>query len=298
MPEQKIDLARTKLTLDRMIDPRIDISANLKKIDAMVSRIKARMPRNASQIRRMEILQEFIYKPGRWNGNQIFQYDLNDPLGRTIGNKLLPNYLSTRLGNCVSMPLLFIILGERIGIDLTVASAPSHVFVKYRGDDGHYYNFEATSGGAVLDSSLRRDFPMTDLAVANGLYLRALTKRETVALMLGTLMEFYSERGWYERLNAIASLVLEKFPNDHSAMLHKGHAYYGMVRRDFINRYPTPTFVPAAERARMLELNRNNREWFARAEALGWREPTKEIDEGYLQRVEKVKSIQQREKAE
>ncbi len=35
------------------------------------------------------------------------------------------------------MPFLFIILGQKLGLDVTASTAPEHVFVKYRDDMGN-----------------------------------------------------------------------------------------------------------------------------------------------------------------
>ena len=61
-------------------------------------------------------LIQYLYHPGEWNDNKPFQYDLDDPLGtKKPNNKLISNYLKTRKGNCVSMPILVQSLGERLG---------------------------------------------------------------------------------------------------------------------------------------------------------------------------------------
>lgn len=56
-------------------------------------------------------------------------------------------------------------------------------------------------------------------------------------------------------------------------MVKKGTAYYRLLDRDFIRKYPKESDIPAAEMPRAVELHRANQEAFAKAEALGWREP-------------------------
>ena len=67
---------------------------------------------------------------------------------------------------------------------------------------------------------------MTPESLANGLYLRALSKRETAAVMMGTLMEFYGETGQHDRHIALAGMGTEYYPNDVHAMLRIGRAFY------------------------------------------------------------------------
>lgn len=272
VPDSRIDLARAKLTIDHMIDPEIDIAAGIKQLDGTAHSIQLRLPPNASSRDKLEALRTYLYQAGPWNDNRPYSYDLDDPYGHTIRNKLLPTYLATRKGNCVSMPLLFIILGQKLGIDVTASVAPEHIFVKYR-EEGQSYNLEATSGGGFIrDVWMQQQVPMSPEALASGIYMQPLTKKETVAVMAGTLMEFYGQQGWEERRIALANLALKYYPKDVSSMLHISSAYYRLRQQQFVNKYPTPNDIPVQERSYFAELDKNIGLWRSKAEALGWRE--------------------------
>lgn len=272
LPEDKIDLAKVKLTVDRMIDPRIDIATTIAQLDAMALTIKTTLPPGASSRSRVEALRSSLYDAG--SGKRPFQYDMRDPSGRNIHNKLLPTYLATRRGNCISMPFLFIVLGQRLGLDVTAATAPEHVFVKFRDETGTWFNLETTSGaGFTSDAWMQKNMPMSASALANGVYMRPLTKKQTVAVILVTLMEWYGQQDQHEARMAVANLVLAHDPKDVLAMVHVSGAYYGIRRREFEGKYARPRDVPAEFRPRLSELDQNIRFWRAKAEALGWREP-------------------------
>ncbi len=78
------------------------------------------VPAGASKNDIIVDLQTYLYLSGPWNGQQPFKYDVNDPYGREIHNKLLSTHLSTRRGNCILMPLLFIALGQKLGLSFRV----------------------------------------------------------------------------------------------------------------------------------------------------------------------------------
>ncbi len=106
---------------------------------------------------------------------------------------------SKRLGNCVTMPMLVIILGRRMGLKMTLAMAPSHVFVKFTDAQGREWNLEATSGaGYTRDEWYRQNLPMSDDAVAKGTYLRALTDEEAAALIVSYRLERDMAEGRFE----------------------------------------------------------------------------------------------------
>lgn len=172
-----LDLADVKLAIDRMVDPTVNRDAGLREIDRMASDVAAMAGDNAGSAQRLEALKRYLYEAGSWNGGRPFQYDITDPLGENPASRKLLRYLETRRGNCVTMPILLLLVGERLGLKLTLAEAPLHLFVKYTDDDGRSWNLEATSGaGFTRDAWYRQRLPMTDEAVRNGVYLRALAR--------------------------------------------------------------------------------------------------------------------------
>ena len=75
------------------------------KLRQITSQIHAKLPNNSDQAKVM-ITQLVLYEWG-WDDRGPISYDLNDPYGLRIENRLLSRLLETRKGNCVSMPLLF-----------------------------------------------------------------------------------------------------------------------------------------------------------------------------------------------
>jgi regulator of sirC expression with transglutaminase-like and TPR domain len=290
-PEQDIDLGQTKLTIDKHIDPSIDIQANLQKVDAIVNKIRAMPEFGVSSESKLSALKRYLYEAGEWNGNQPYRYDLDDPLGTKISNKLLSNYLVSKKGNCVTMPFLFIILGQRLGLDVTAASAPLHVFVKYRDEAGTWYNLEATSGAnPTRDVWYRQQLPMSDRAVVNGVYLQPLTKKETVALMAKTLTERYVDQHEFEKVITLSDLILEYYPKDVSVMIRKSNAYFDLMNKYYAQKYRSPNDIPDRAKGHYLYLSRNSRLWANKAEDLGWQEYRRENDEKYLLSIKQAKN--------
>lgn len=295
-PEADIDLAKAKLTIDRMIDPSVDAAATLAQLDAMAKGLRTMLPVGASKRLTLDALRYHLYQASPWNDNRPFRYDLDDPFGENIQNKLLATYLRTRRGNCVSMPLLFIILGQKLGIDVTASMAPNHVFVKYRDDDGKPHNLETTSGaGFTRDVWMRQQHPMSDEALASGIYMQALTRKETVVVMVGTLLEFYGQQALHEQRIAMARLALRHSPKDVSLLLHEHQAHRALWLQEFVSKYPTPNDIPMNKRPRFAELEQNLRALYERARELGWRPPAQAAEDSYRQRVMRAKPAQKEE---
>lgn len=289
-PERDIDLVKAKLAIDQMIDPSIDVEAISTQIDTMAKGLRDLLPAGAHPGLKLEALRHHIYKPTAWNGGRPFEYDLNDPYGENVRNKLLATYLRTRKGNCVSMPLLFILLGQKLGLDVTASNAPNHVFVQWRDVDGKLYNLETTSGaGFARDAWMRQQFDMTDESLKSGIYMQPLSKKETVALMAGTLLEFYGKQNHQMQRRLLAALLLQHSPKNVAAILHEREAVLAMWNQEFVRKYPTPGDIPQDKQARFLELSAQIQALENQAFKLGWRPPGEAREKQYREIVRNAK---------
>lgn len=187
------------------------------------------------------------------------------------------------------MPFLFIILGQKMGIDVTASTALLHVFVKYKDDaTGITYNLETTSASnPARDIWYQQIMPMAKEAIANGIYLQRLTKKETLALMTEVLAKYYFQTQEYEKAIVISDIVLEHYEKHISSIVRKGTAYYRLLAKHFLKKYPSPNLIPPSETSYFHYLSNNNLSWFAKAEAFGWREPKREEDDKYLDMVKR-----------
>lgn len=274
-PEGALDYAHAKLTLDSRVDPSLDVEWTAAERDRMAVRALELAGSEAGVEARLTALRKLIYQSGPWNDHRPFAYDHDNVRGANVRVKLIAHYLATRRGDCVSMPVLFLILAEKLGIDMRLASAPNHVFLRYRGTDGAAIGLEATSGANPARGTwLRQVRPMSDRSVASGLYLRTLSRRESVALMAMTNVQHLRDSGRFEEGIAVCEAILSCNPRDGLALANMGGMYERMLRRDFLDRYRAQHLVPIHLQPRYQFLWRRNREAFASAFALGWEPDT------------------------
>lgn len=269
--DERLDYARAKLALDKVICPDLDEAAALKQLEQL-ARAARRMAGAAKDgASRLGAVRRTLFDAGPWNKFRPFTYDHADPLGRHLPNKLLHLFLKRRLGQCVSMPILYLILADRLGLDVVLGVASDHFFLRYTAPNGREYNLEATSGGHPARTEWYRTcFPMSERSIRSGLYMRTLTRRETLAMMTSTVMEHLrAERRW-EELIAVCNLALEVDPRFGFALLVAGSAYAKLMQREFPGEYPMRVLVPEHRRARRLFLAERNHALIAAAERLGW----------------------------
>lgn len=288
LPEEQINLAIAKLVIDKMVDPSIDIYLYLSKLDSMTIDIRKILGPRTKSMDKMLSIKTYLFDAGAWNNQQPYVYDLDDPLGRKIENKLLPNFIKTKKGNCVSMPFLFLILGKKIGIDVVASTAPLHIFVRFKDDlTGDIWNVETTNGGNPARKVWYvQQFGITEEAIRNGVYLKDLTNKETISLMLMEVEQAYIENKEYEKALEICDLALKYYPNYAYALARKGNAYACIIDRDVRQKgYSTDNPLPKDKEDYYKNIFKLNMQCFEKAESLGWKETGKEFDEKYLQMV-------------
>lgn len=185
--EANIDVGIGALILAKDVYPGLNIEKYSLLIDQMVS--------VASSIRSLdkpkfdhvdiEIINVFLYLKGAWNNNESWKYDSKHDDSVVAKTNWLPYYIDNRLGNCVSMPTLWLTIGNRMGLPVFGALAPQHIYVKY--DNGRVVsNIETTGiGGNTSDSimlSLLED--KNPKLVSGGSYYRKLSKKEFLAAIM------------------------------------------------------------------------------------------------------------------
>lgn len=187
LPDDRVDFTEAKLVVDQLIDPSTDTIALRRELDRWERAARSNVPAGANGRQTLDALLKTLYEPGPWNDGKPFSYDLDDPPGKQPANKRLATYLATRKGNGASMPILVAILGQRLGLTITLSTAPEHVLAKFADDSLQIWvNVEATGGGYKRDESYVRDTGISQTALDNEIYLRPLRPREAVGVIAST----------------------------------------------------------------------------------------------------------------
>ena len=114
---------------------------------------------------------------------------------------------------------------------------------------------------------------MTDRALESGLYMRTLSRREAVAHMASTVVDFLMIEGRFQDAIDIAEVILQHYSRDGYTLVKLGTVYAELMRIEFVERFPTPALIPSPLRQRYMLLAQRNQVLFQAAEALGWEPP-------------------------
>ncbi len=128
--------------------------------------------------------------------NAVFKidYDLKDLDGARPENLFLNGLIDRKVGTCVSMPLLYVALGWRLGYPIKLVSVPTHLFARW--DDGvNRINIEATGyGGELSDEAYESEFFVSPRCKDRGA-LESLTPRQMLAQMILARAHCWASRG-------------------------------------------------------------------------------------------------------
>lgn len=122
-----------------------------------------------------------------------FTYDFEDVFGhKEFSNLFVSKLINTQKGNCNSMPYLYKILAEELGVTANLALAPNHIYIKHNIKSLGWYNTELTSGIFPKDSWLMASGFIHLKAIENGVFMKALNDKESLALLLVDLGNAYN----------------------------------------------------------------------------------------------------------
>ena len=124
--------------------------------------------------------------------HQPFHYDYNDYQGaKDYRNLFLTKCFATGFGQCASMPAVYLVLAERLGVKAYLSFAPQHSFVKFKDNKGLIHNYEPTSNWEISDKWYEDNMFISPQAVASGIYLDTLDSHQVVANCVFDLATYY-----------------------------------------------------------------------------------------------------------
>ncbi len=234
-----IDLAHACLMIAEDAYPELDAERYLGDIERMALRLRAKIDKAASTARsaarlaadspeeRVMALNQFLFEDLGYRGNLEAYYDPR--------NSYLNEVMDRRMGIPITLAVLYIALGRRIGLPLEGVSFPGHFLVRLRLRGGMLV-LDPFDGGAPLGADdlrerLRRVVPK---GLAEGVpvhelpldqFLEPATPRQIVARVLRNLKAIYRETDKPDRLLEVLNRMLVVAPGSSSELRDRGVLY-------------------------------------------------------------------------
>lgn len=208
-PEEEIDLAEAALLIAAPEYPGLDIAAYLARLAEMAATLKRRLRGDISPTETLIALNRYLFDELGFHGNIG---DYSDPR-----NSFLNEVLDRRLGIPITLSLITVEVGRRVGLALHGVSFPGHFLVKCMLRDGAVVLDPYARGASLSLEDLQQRLgalrggatPAPDMVRH---LLAAAGKKSILARMLRNLKGIYGERRDLARALAAADRIIALEP--------------------------------------------------------------------------------------
>ena len=210
-PDSSFNIAACALIIAQHEYPSLDIPGYLQQLDQIADRLRVRLPADAGKPHVISMLNHYLFRELGYAGNRDDYYDPR--------NSFLNDVIDRRIGIPITLSILYVEIGRRVGVNLQGVSFPGHFLVKYVTDQGVIVLDPFNSGISLSEADLRERLRQSGGGVDNldmplGALLRPATAHEIMVRLAGNLKAIYTAAGELEKAVAMTSLILCVNPDD------------------------------------------------------------------------------------
>ena len=221
-PESDADLAEAALLLAQEEYPQLDVSAYLSRLDEMARAVRDTLPANAPAAEIILALNRYLFQEEGFDGDAANFYDPR--------NSFINQVLERKIGIPITLSIIYIEIGQRLGLPLQGVSFPGHFLVKLSVESGEIV-LDPFSGGV----SLGRDELEQQLAQTQGdkesakipleEWLVTATKKDILVRMLRNLKVIYAHADQLEKTLSVINRILLIAPELAEEVRDRGMVY-------------------------------------------------------------------------
>ncbi|HEV2054483.1 MAG TPA: tetratricopeptide repeat protein [Methylomirabilota bacterium] len=235
-PDDRVDLARAALAIARWEYPTLEVDAYLERLDALARGVDGER-RSADPVGRLHRLREYLFVEQGFAGNCE---DFYDPR-----NSFLNDILDRRQGIPITLSLVLIEVGKRLGLAVEGIGLPGHFIAGARFGDSQIL-LDPFNAGALLTPETCE--ALVGRALGRKVTLKrenftAVTRRQFLARMLANLKGIYWQRQAWDRVVGVIDRLLVLDPKAAGEWRDRGLAWtnLGEIRRGLVDweRYLT-----------------------------------------------------------
>src|SRR4051812_40146637 len=220
-PDEDIDLAEAALLIAKSVQADLDVALYLSQIEALSAQLAQRLTDTASETERILALNKFLFDEQGFAPNVENYYDPR--------NSFLHEVLERRVGIPISLSILYIEVGRRIGLPLRGVSFPGHFLVKCKVDDGLIVLDPYCRGVSLSLNDLQQRLREVkggevSRAIIAGM-LVAANKKEILARVLRNLKAIYVERKDDNAALSVTEWLIALTPGDALEVRDRGLLY-------------------------------------------------------------------------
>lgn len=225
--DARIDLARACLMIAQDAYPGLEVERYLGEIERMAIRLRGRLPATGGPEERVATLNQFLFDDLGFWGNTEEYYDPR--------NSYLNEVIDRKTGIPITLAILYMEVGRRVGLPLEGVSFPGHFLVRLRLRGGVLVLDPFTGGAAQSEAELRErlqrvipegvadNLPVAELPLDQ--FLEPASNRQILARVLRNLKGIYREADKPERMLDVLNRMLLVAPDASVELRDRGLVY-------------------------------------------------------------------------
>jgi regulator of sirC expression with transglutaminase-like and TPR domain len=205
--DEKIDLIRAALTIARTEYPDLDVESYVERADELARAAESRIGDIGDPLDVITALNHVLFQDAGLQGNRDDYYDPR--------NSFINEVLDRRLGIPITLALIYMEVGRRLGFPLFGVGMPGHFLLKNYDIDGRETIIDCFNGGDILsaqDCQRRLDEIYSGQMTLRPEFLFAVSRRQMLTRILNNLKTVFLTARNFRKALPIVDLVLVVYP--------------------------------------------------------------------------------------
>ena len=215
-PDPEIDLARAALLVAKEEYPQLSVDRYLARLEQLGERVKDRLDEESAPPVVLNELISVLYEREGLKGNHEAYYDPR--------NSFLNDVLDRRLGIPLTLGIILLEVGWRLGLPLEGVSFPMHFLVRFAGSEVRLL-IDPFDGGRVVFEDQAQE--LLDRAFGGTVrlqpsFLRPATRRDMIFRLLTNLKSLYVNTSDNQRALSVVERMLIVRPGSTEDLRDRG----------------------------------------------------------------------------
>jgi regulator of sirC expression with transglutaminase-like and TPR domain len=205
--DEKIDLVRGALTIARTEYPELNIESYVERVDELAFQAETRVTEIGDASETISAINYALFQQAGLQGNRDDYYDPR--------NSFLNDVLDRCLGIPITLALIYMEVGRRLGFPLFGVGMPGHFLLKNYDIDGSETLIDCFNGGDILnaqDCQRRLDEIYSGQMTLRPEFLFAVSRRQMLTRILNNLKTVYMTARNFKKVLPLVDLVLVIYP--------------------------------------------------------------------------------------
>jgi regulator of sirC expression with transglutaminase-like and TPR domain len=202
-PENRLDLARAALLIASEEYPGLDILRYVAKLEAMAAAVRPAVTTTDDPILKIEYLNAYLFEERGFRGNAENYYDPR--------NSFLNDVVDRRLGIPITLSIIYMEVGRRVGMPLRGVGMPGHFIMRYAEPEEDIY-IDPFNKGRILSRQACEELIQQlygEPVPFQETFLAPVSKKQILARILMNLKAIYIQtKDYLKALSVVERLLI------------------------------------------------------------------------------------------